>query len=96
MWEDGENKLKKIMRYPHHEKASMKKDGTRNAAVSVAQQHVGGADEMSECSYKEADTGGNDVAESAKEEAAVAQASKGTAQKQKSKKPKKSNRHGKK
>ncbi|KAM0828131.1 hypothetical protein ACQ4PT_067747 [Festuca glaucescens] len=87
MWGDGENKLRKIMRYLHSEKASMKKDCTRNAASSIAQQHAGD-------SCKEADAGGNNVVESAKEEAGVAQASK---QKLKSKKnPKKSKRHGKK
>ncbi|XP_047071019.1 uncharacterized protein LOC124679269 [Lolium rigidum] len=94
IWEDGEKKLQKIMRYLHSEKASMKKDCTSNAASAVAQLHAGGADELSGCSCKEADAGGNDVVESAKEEAGVAQASK---QKQKSKKnPKKSKRHGKK
>jgi hypothetical protein len=94
IWEDGEKKLQKIMRYLHSEKASMKKDCMRNAASAVAQEHAGGADELSGRSCKEADAGGNDVVESAKEEAGVAQASK---QKQKSKKnPKKSKRHGKK
>ncbi|KAM0878006.1 hypothetical protein ACQ4PT_035133 [Festuca glaucescens] len=94
IWEDGEKKLQKIMRYLHSEKASMKKDCTRNSASSIAQQHTGEADELSGCSCKEADAVGNNVMESAQEEAGVAQASK---QKQKSKKnPKKSKRHGKK
>lgn len=97
MWEDGENKLRKIIRAFSSEMASMKKDCTRNAAAAVAQQHVGGVDELNGCSYKEADAGGNNATVESAKEADVAQASKMTAQKQKNKKkPKKSKRHGKK
>lgn len=96
-WKDGENKLQKIVSFLRSEKASIKEADRTNDAAAAVEFHMDRADEWSECSDKEPDTGGSNATEVAKEEGAAAcSSSNKKAQKQKSKKSRKSKRKGKK
>jgi hypothetical protein len=97
MWNDGENKLQKIISFLRNEKASGKEYERRKDRAPAAQFPTDMDDEWSGCSDKEPDTGGRGTVEPAKEEATVpCTTSKKKAQNQKNKKKSKKKRFGKK
>ncbi|CAD6259771.1 unnamed protein product [Miscanthus lutarioriparius] len=96
MWNDGENKLQKIISFLCYEKASGKDSVRRKDKAPAAQFPTDIDDEWSGCSDNEPDTGGRNAVEvePAKEEVTVScTTSKKKTQNQKSKK-KSRNKHG--
>ena len=96
MWNDGENKLQKIISFLCYEKASGKDSVRRKDKAPAAQFPTDIDDEWSGCSDNEPDTGGRNAVEvePAKEEVTVScTISKKKTQNQKSKK-KSRNKHG--
>lgn len=97
MWNDGENKLQKIISFLRYEKASGKESVRRKDKAPAAQFPTDMDDEWSGCSDNEPETGGRDAVEPAKEEAKVScTTSKKKAQNQKNKKKSKKKGGGKK
>ncbi|KAJ1272597.1 hypothetical protein BS78_06G215000 [Paspalum vaginatum] len=87
MWNDGENKLQKIVSFLCLEKASGKKsDRSKEAAAPAVRFHTDMDDEWSGCSDNEPDTGREAVEPAKEEPTAACSTSKKKAQKQKNKK----------
>lgn len=86
MWNDGENKLQKIISFLRYERASEKESVRRKDSAHAVQLHTDMVDEWSGCSDYEPDTGGSSTVEPAKEVAVSCTTAKKKAQDQKNKK----------
>jgi hypothetical protein len=96
MWDDGENKLQKVISFLSSEKASRKEsDSRKEAAQPAGLFHTNRDEEWGGWSDNEPDTGVTETLEPAKEEVRVTcSTSKKTVQKQKNKKKSKKSKRG--
>ncbi|CAO2036355.1 unnamed protein product [Urochloa humidicola] len=95
MWDDGENKLQKIISFLRSEKASGEEHDKKKEAAPAVQLHTERDDEWSGGSDDdEPDTGGREAVEPAKEETTATCSTSKKAQKQKNKKKSKKSKRG--